>query len=70
MNDKKFAASTEFFVGVGLIVLGVVLYALDQRNIFTLSIGPFGAGMILTDLIAQSARAKRVRAKVRARRNK
>ena len=65
---KTLRSSTEVWTGLGLIVAGLTALCLGVHGILALALAPFGAGLILSDVV--SSAAQQARAKVRIRRDK
>jgi len=65
---KTLRSSTEVWTGLGLIVAGLTALCLGVHGILALALAPFGAGLILSDVVGSAA--QQARAKVRIRRDK
>ena len=65
---KTLRSSTEVWTGLGLIVAGLTALCLGVHGILALALAPFGAGLILSDVVGSAA--QQVRSKVRIRRDK
>ena len=65
---KTLRSSTEVWTGLVLIVAGLTALCLGVHGILALALAPFGAGLILSDVVGSAA--QQARAKVRIRRDK
>ena len=65
---KTLRSSTEVRTGLGLIAAGLTALCLGVHGILALALAPFGAGLILSDVVGSAA--QQARAKVRIRRDK
>lgn len=65
---KTLRSSTEVWTGLGLIAAGLTALCLGVHGILALALAPFGAGLILSDVVGSAA--QQARAKVRIRRDK
>ncbi len=66
---KTLLTSTEFWTGTGLVVAGLAALASGMHGVLSQALAPFGVGLILSDVLSQTARAARERARVRVRRD-
>ena len=69
MDTKSILSSTEVISGAVLVVMGALALASGYRDIFTMAMIPFGAGLILSDIAARIAKATKDRVKIRIRRD-
>ena len=65
---KTLRSSIEVWTGLGLIAAGLTALCLGVHGILALALAPFGAGLILSDVVGSAA--QQARAKVRIRRDK
>jgi len=69
MDTKSILSSTEVVCGTILVVMGAMALATGYRDMFTMAMIPFGAGLILSDIATRIAKATKERVKVRVRRD-
>ena len=69
MDTKSILSSTEVICGTILVVMGAMALASGYHDMFTMSMIPFGAGLILSDIATRIAKATKERVKVRIRRD-
>jgi len=69
MKRTPFTLNTQASVGFGLIVAGVLTFALGHRELLTMALAPVGVGLVLSDIVARTKKSLRERVKVRVRHN-
>jgi hypothetical protein len=67
MDTKSILSSTEVMIGTGIVIAGALAQVVGLRDVFTMALIPFGAGLILSDIVSRVARSKRDRERVRIR---
>lgn len=56
---KTLAVSTEVWTGAALVVAGAAALAAGMHGAVAQSLAPFGVGLILSDVLTRTARARR-----------
>jgi len=66
---KALLTSTEVWTGASLILAGLAALGLGVHGTLAYALAPFGAGLILSDVVGKATAAARERAKIRVRRD-
>ncbi len=69
MGKKSSWMSIEIWVGLGLIVLGLLALSLGRHDLVAQALAPFGIGLILSDVLTRFGRATREGVRVLIRRD-
>ncbi len=69
-NWKPLLSSPEVWTGSVMIVLGLAAFLAGIHELLAYALAPFGAGLILSEVVTLSIRRAHERVKVRPRRDK